>query len=64
MVEFYRVKEKSLARNLIRQERLMGRKDFKQRVKAEKNMCDAYEIVRKRSITHMSKTIKRCPDQW
>lgn len=36
MVEFYRVKEKSLARNLIRQERLMGRKDFKQRVKAEK----------------------------
>ena len=31
----------------------MGRKDFKQRVKVEKNMCDAYEIARKKiNYTH------------
>lgn len=64
MVEFYRVKEKSSARNLIRQERLMGRKDFKQRVKVEKICVTHMKLLEKKSITHISKTIKRCPDQW
>lgn len=52
MVEFYRVKEKSSARNLIRQERLMGRKDFKQRVKVEKICVTHMKLLEKINYTH------------